>query len=50
VRRLMETLGPGETEVASEALAQLLLLDLRTRRANSCRQAEGVRFLGRKAG
>lgn len=48
VRRLMDTLTPGETERATEALARLLLLDVRTRRVNSCRQAEGIRYLGRK--
>ena len=48
VRRLMDTLTPGETERATEALARLLLLDVRTRRVTSCRQAEGIRYLGRK--
>jgi hypothetical protein len=49
VRRIVERLQPAELECASGEIARLLLADLHDGRAASSREAEGIRFLGRKA-
>jgi SAM-dependent methyltransferase len=51
VRRILEVIGAPELEAGARAVARLLLQDLdRDQRVASCRQAEGIRFLGRKKG
>lgn len=47
-RQVLDRMSAGEFECAAEALARMMLLDLRERRATSFREAEGIRVLGRK--
>jgi SAM-dependent methyltransferase len=48
VRRIVERLAPAELECAAAEIARLLLFDLKSERVPTSRQAEGIRFLGRK--
>jgi SAM-dependent methyltransferase len=48
LRGLVDRMSPAELESGIEHVARLYLLDVREGRASSCREAEGVRFLGRK--
>lgn len=48
LRELVERLSPAELESGAGEIARLYLRDVRDVRATSIRQAEGIRFLGRK--
>lgn len=48
LRRLIDSISPAELECGAGEIARLFLLDLRTERVESSRQAEGIRYLGRK--
>jgi SAM-dependent methyltransferase len=48
VRRIIDRIDSAELECGAGELARLLLLDLRDQRVESCRQAEGIRVLGRR--
>jgi SAM-dependent methyltransferase len=50
LRRIVDRVSAAELEVGVEEIARLMLLDVRDDRVASCRQAEGIRFLGRKVG
>jgi trans-aconitate methyltransferase len=50
VRAIVEAIDAGTLEAGAEAIARLELLAVRDRRVESCREAEGIRFLGRKKG
>lgn len=48
LRSIVDAILPAELEMAIEHVVRLNFLDLREGRAQSCREAEGIRFLGRK--
>lgn len=50
LRNILDRILPGELEFGIEHMVRLYLLDVREGRASSCREAEGIRFLGRKRG
>lgn len=50
LRNIIDRILPAELEFGIASIVKLNLLDLREGRAQSLRQAEGVRFLGRKRG
>ena len=48
LRSIVDRILPAELEFGIESIVKLNLLDIREERATSCREAEGIRFLGRK--
>ena len=48
LRQIIDGISPSELEFGIEEIARLCLLDLRDGRVESRKQAEGIRFLGRK--
>jgi hypothetical protein len=50
MRRILDALSPAELEAGADAIARLMQIDVRTGRVASAKQAEGIRFLGRRRG
>lgn len=48
LRRIVDAIGSAELESGIEEIAKLYLLDVRDGRATTYKEAEGIRFLGRK--